>query len=336
MKPQLRSAGIDAIRVAGIVAVIFGHVYAGPLTHQWIYPWHVPLFFVLTGYLWTPGRSLEREFRTRSRVLAVPYLSWFAIVSCAFLAIASLSGTPSLASLLGPLWGGARGGGPYGTFWFVSVLFFTAILYRLVENLPMAALVGLAGVGLLFSSAAGPTLAGTPLGIGLAVPCLAFILAGRWLRQVVPRVRRPVLVGVLLLVAAAAATAFLPLADVDIKQGGFGTPIAGLLIAVAIVAGMVLIVERIPLGQAISRASLALAPVGIAVVLAHPLVITALGLHGSEPKWVLLAAVIIPWTIALLLRRTALSAFLLGLPRASLPARAIESQGADTRSTVKS
>jgi acyltransferase len=336
MKLQSRSAGIDAIRVAGIAAVIFGHVYSGPLTHQWIYPWHVPLFFVLTGYLWTPGRALDREFRTRSRALAVPYLSWFAIVSCVFLALASLSGTPSVESLIGPLWGGARAAGPYGTFWFVSVLFFTAILYRLVENLPMPALVGLAGAGLLFSSAAGPTLAGTPLGLGLAAPCLAFILAGRWFRQVEPGVRNPLLVGGLLLAAAATATAFLPLAEVDIKQGRFGTPVAGVLISVGIAVGFLLVVQRIPLGRVISRASLALATVGIAVVLAHPLVITALRMHGLGARWILLAAVIIPWTVALLLRRTPLAAVLLGLPRASQSARAIEPQGADTRSAAKS
>lgn len=146
-----RSVGIDAVRVLGIAAVIFGHVYTGPVTHQFIYAWHVPLFFVLTGYLWKRGRPLTRELLTRGRTLALPYAGWFVVISVLVTAVAMLSGREtSFDVLFGPAWGGANARGPFGTFWFVSVLFFTAVLFRMLERLPrpvvwLIAVVGLAG-----------------------------------------------------------------------------------------------------------------------------------------------------------------------------------------------
>lgn len=315
-----RFAGIDALRIFGILAVICGHVYGVPLTHQWVYPWHVPLFFVLTGYLWSPGRSLWRELSTRTTSLMLPYVGWFVVVSVAVLLISSPTAIPNLSSLLTPLWGGTQARGQYGTFWFISVLFFTAVLYRAIDRLPRVVQWAIAAAGLAGAYFIGPQLASMPLGLGLALPSLIFVLAGRGVRDIEPRVSHPVTVGLALLGLSAAMIAFVPLAAVDVKYGQFGTPLAGVMVSVAIAMGLILIARQVPFGARAGKATATLAAVGIAVVLSHPLVIWAGTSRGLQPKWTMVAAILLPWAFALLVSRPGFSSVLLGTSRRKAPA----------------
>ena len=288
MSTRVRSAGIDAVRIFGILAVIFGHVYAGNTTNQWIYSWHVPLFFVITGYLWSPGRTVRREATSRWRTLGLPYIGWFVVALAFLLFDMSRSGPISWDVVLHEVWGGALSGGPFGTFWFVSVLFFAAVLFRVVERLPVTVQWTIAAVGLLVSYLFGSWLASTPLGVAMALPCLVFLLAGRALRQVEPRITRPGLVGGGLLAVSAVAIAVLPLQFVDLKHGSFGTPIVGVLVAVAVASGFLLVAQRVRYAPSVARGIVALAAVGIAVVLSHPIVILAvkaLGFPNKGSSW---------------------------------------------------
>lgn len=309
-----RVPGIDAIRVLGIAAVVFGHVYTGPLTHQWIYAWHVPIFFVLTGYLWTPHRALARELRSRLKSLAVPYLSWFVVISLVFLTVVSLTSGLDWGPVRNALWGGAAAAGPFGTFWFVSVLLVTSVLYRIVERLPLLAQWSIAVAGVILATFQGPLLSATFLGVGLALPCLIFVLAGRALRVLEARVTRPIALGVALLCASAALIVFLPQASIDLKAGQLGVPVFGVLIAVAVSAGLLLLARQVKLSGVVAQVAVALGSVGIAVVLSHPVVLWVLRTGDVQPKWILLAAIVLPWAFAVLVNRTRLSPFLIGAP----------------------
>ncbi|TFD19508.1 hypothetical protein E3T31_15365 [Cryobacterium sp. TMS1-13-1] len=194
----------------------------------------------------------------------------------------------------------------------MSVLFFTVVLYRAIERVPnsLQIVVAIGGLGLAYFD--GEFLAGMPFGIGLAVPCLAFVLAGRLLQVIEPRLTNPLVIGILLVFSAGVAIASIPQQFVDLKVGLFGTPGVGVAIAVAAGTGMILIARRFPLGTHVSKLAIRLGVVGIAVVLAHPVVIWAFRTHDVMPKWTLLAAVVLPWTVAMLLTLTPLSALLVG------------------------
>ncbi len=265
---------------------------------------------MLAGYFWKSGRSWARELQNRSGTLLLPYVGWFIVVSAIFLSVGALDGPVSLNSLLPGLWGGSHAQGPFGTFWFISVFFFSVMLYRGVERLPriVQAFLAIAGLALVYVN--GEFLAGLPLGIGLAFPCLTFVLAGRILRLAEPRLTHPVISGVLLLFAAILAIAFIPQDYVDLKNGLFGTPGIGVMIAVSAGAGMILVARGVSLGIHTASLSVALGTVGIAVVLAHPVVIWAFRTHEVMPKWTLLAAVLLPWSVAMLLRVSPLSVIL--------------------------
>ncbi|WP_431247428.1 acyltransferase family protein [Leifsonia xyli] len=175
-----RSAGVDALRVLGVTAVVYAHTFGADPLRDVLFAWHVPLFFVLTGHLWTPGRSVADEVRRRALSLLLPYAAWLAIVMSPPVADVLLRGQASFPPE-SALRGGTALGGPFAAFWFVTALFVAAVLARLLERLPrwlqwcvpLAALVSLWAFRVPLQE--------VPLSAGTAVACLAFVLgAGCW------------------------------------------------------------------------------------------------------------------------------------------------------------
>ena len=315
--PARRAVGIDAIRVMGIVAVIFGHTFTGPLTHEFIYAWHVPVFFFLTGYLWTRGRPLRTEFVKRGRTLVVPYIGWFIVISVLLPVDMARTGTVSFAVFARPALGGSQPSGVYGTFWFVSTLFFAAILYRVLDRLPRPAVWAIAVLGLIAGYALGGQLAATPLAIGSAFPCLIFLVAGSTARDLERYIHRPIVVGAALVVVPLVTIGIVRPDPIDIKQGLYGSPVLGVVLASMISFGLVLVAKSIPFPRVLGLVITEFALVGIAVVLFHPFVLNYSRAYGAPAAGIFVLAVVIPWAVALLIRRTPLSSFLIGARRSS-------------------
>lgn len=55
---EKRENWIDVLKGVGIIFVIIGHVSLSSEFSRWIYTFHMPLFFILSGFLWS--RSSER------------------------------------------------------------------------------------------------------------------------------------------------------------------------------------------------------------------------------------------------------------------------------------
>ena len=51
MKVSERYTWIDCIKGIGIFLVVLGHIYKDNYIGLWIYSFHMPLFFMLSGYL---------------------------------------------------------------------------------------------------------------------------------------------------------------------------------------------------------------------------------------------------------------------------------------------
>lgn len=62
-----RSVGIDVVRVIAIVAIVAGHAWTRVRSALVVHAWHVPVFFILSGYLWSGRRSLRQEAGAGSR-----------------------------------------------------------------------------------------------------------------------------------------------------------------------------------------------------------------------------------------------------------------------------
>lgn len=312
----MRSGAIDAVRVVGITAVVAGHSLNSPLVRPLLFSWHVPLFFFLAGYLWNARGDVRHEISKRARTLGRPWITWILLSGSVYILVERAHGRESAARLVEPIVDGQRSPMPYTTLWFVSALFFTVVLLRLLWRLPRSVLAIIALGGLLLGSVAGDMLASTPLAAGSAVSCLPFVLLGSFAAHVRASIRHPLVVALALLASAAALIGTGLAAPLDIKKGDYGTPGISALAAVAVSFGLVLSAEVIfnRLPGWVSLAATGLSRAGFTVVLLHPLIIwLVLGFLWPAPAWVIFGlALSISWAIGLLASRTPISPWLTG------------------------
>lgn len=80
---------IDFVRTIGIWLVVWGHFLPNCLLKQFIYAFHVPMFFIVSGYLSDYLHQGERKLRFMG--LLVPYVTWTGISIIAYMAIGRTS-----------------------------------------------------------------------------------------------------------------------------------------------------------------------------------------------------------------------------------------------------
>ncbi|MFE6997592.1 acyltransferase family protein [Microbacterium sp. NPDC057659] len=305
-----RSGAIDLVRIIAVGAIVAGHVWTREVTADWLYTWHVPVFFVLSGYLWRPERSPRTELVRRTRSLAYPYVTWLVILTVVLLLVQG-PGPDTRQQIAGGLAGGGIAGMPYITLWFVGALFFSTLLFRMLQSLPPAVtwVVGVLGAaaGWLW----GPALADTPLGTGFAVTCLVYLLVGDGLRRLRDRIPAAPLIGLLLVGSSAVLIVTGLSAPLDIKQGDYGTPVLSLLVSSGISVGLILLVESVVRPGGFSRLCTFLALPLLVVVLAHPVF-----LWLPWPPWpTFAAAVLVPLVVGLVAIRTPAAQWITGQRR---------------------
>lgn len=320
-KHEARRADIDAVRVLGVLAVVAGHTWAYEWSRLAFYPWHVPLFFVVSGYFWSPlRRSVRQEAVVRARTVLIPYAVFLALLAPVYLAVAiphTLEAEAGTAFRL--LLGGRRLTSPFSAFWFVTALLVAAVLYRLLERVPfwwrgaLFTALGLSGALL------GHVYAALPWSAGIGAACLVFMWFGELVRRLESRLRHPVLLGFGLLSASAALTVALR-RPLDLKAGDFGLPGLGVATACAVCLGLILAAR--PLGSAlplrVRRWVNELALTGLGVVLGHAIVLWSMRSLLPEPLLFAVAAGLC-WGLSLAMHRTPLSPWLLGVPRKQAP-----------------
>lgn len=138
---------IDLARGVAILFVVFGHTLSGGNVQTYVYSFHIPLFFLISGMVYHDDKLSFKEFSIKkARQLLIPYL-FFGIVSVILYSIfgsfvANILGRGgkhfniflNFASLL---YGNAKMG--YYKFnnplWFLPCLFCTNILFYLLKKI---------------------------------------------------------------------------------------------------------------------------------------------------------------------------------------------------------
>jgi fucose 4-O-acetylase-like acetyltransferase len=127
--PGERLPWVDALKGIGILAVVAAHVYPPPLSKA-LYLFHMPLFFLIGGYLLRPKTGLLSFARSKALHLLVPYACFLALVY-PYQVDFILAGHPALTThtlallILAPIVGGKLLIGPATVFWFVTCFFVT-------------------------------------------------------------------------------------------------------------------------------------------------------------------------------------------------------------------
>ncbi|MDY7542559.1 MULTISPECIES: hypothetical protein [unclassified Cryobacterium] len=155
-----------------------------------------------------------------------------------------------------------------------------------------------------------------------------FVLSGTLVRRFRDRVTRPVVTSLLLLAISASLVATGLSSLVDLKGADFGTPIVSVAVAIAISVALLFLAEAfIPrLPRLIQTGFTQLAQVSLMVILTHSAVLWLMRTPppgSTVPPFGLtvsfLVALVVPWMAALVIARTPLSAFLIGIPQIPFP-----------------
>ena len=272
---------VDGLRGIGILAVVFGHA-----THTFlfnaIYAFHIPLFFLVSGFVYRASGTLFGYGTHRARQLLVPYLLWLTFLSLPGFVVA-LSRHRLPDAVENWAFGGARLALQTGPLWFVTALYVSLVLYDALRKrapgwtTPAAVL--LYALAMLrqyafrdwsFFWAADVAL--------LAVPYLHF---GALAREGGWDERKPWTFGLAaLFLGYLGLTAFgIALPRVDLKHAEYGLPGVDFLLAVGGTAFCLLLAKHAgPLAKALSYAGRA----SLLVMFLHYAVLVVLARKGFE------------------------------------------------------
>ena len=134
---------IDITKGFGMLLVAWGHIMLGGWTNIFIYSFHMPLFFILSGMLFDRSRysSFQEFFVKRVKRLFIPYVVYSTITWCVWVAYSiALNQKPD--NLWMPLLQTfiAQGSGGFLVhnvpLWFVTCMFLTEIAYYWIDRLP--------------------------------------------------------------------------------------------------------------------------------------------------------------------------------------------------------
>ncbi|WP_252502153.1 acyltransferase family protein [Sporosarcina sp. Marseille-Q4943] len=133
-----RLTWVDVTKGFLMILVVIGH-YPGELDFplaKYIYWFHMPAFFILSGLFFKPvldKKDMKPTIHKRFMQLIVPYLFFLVSITLIRYGMEIGSGNRDLSWYLNDLWTLAVGGrfirGAYGVFWFVTTLFFTYLFF---------------------------------------------------------------------------------------------------------------------------------------------------------------------------------------------------------------
>lgn len=298
---------LDAARGIGMIAVVAGHILVGPPQGS-LYLFHMPLFFLLSGYVIRPKDTPATTAKRRASQLLLPYLCWLILIGLPSI-IGSLR-SHDLSRLGDLAFGGSRLAGPLGVFWFPTALWAAIVLYAAVDRLPgkgplIAAAIayGLAVLrGLLL-----PNLE-VPLAFDAALFIVPFLKLGTLSRTHEWAERKLVLVGLaaIYIVAAVGVLAkLIPLDQVlDVKRARYGIPILSPVIALGGSAMAILLAKYSgPLQAPLAH----LGRISLLVMFVHQVIqlrVDAVGLHHPIAR--IVVAIAIPIALYPILHKVAI------------------------------
>ncbi|WP_283678945.1 acyltransferase family protein [Lentilactobacillus sp. Marseille-Q4993] len=114
---------IDVAKAIGIIAVVIGHALPSGNTTQIIYWWHMPLFFIISGFFLKPIKlnQIKSFFNRRIKKDLLVYFGAGAILIALFGLVNGKPVNYLLDYLPNLLWGGRTLNNYTTAFWFVNV-----------------------------------------------------------------------------------------------------------------------------------------------------------------------------------------------------------------------
>ena len=138
MTPAQRLDWLDMAKGIGMILVVYGHSY-GP-SNYYVYLFHMPLFFILSGFLFNSEHNFRTYLYKKFTGLYIPFAGWNFIVMIIRLIAAQQSGLLTQKLLDGRVENMklmfltvGKDGEYMGATWFLGSLFVISIVYKLVD-----------------------------------------------------------------------------------------------------------------------------------------------------------------------------------------------------------
>lgn len=125
---------IDSLKGFGIMLVILGHIYSlNNGIRTWIYSFHMPLFFIISGILFKRIKFKYKNFkymvRSKFKSLIIPYIIFNIINISLIILFLDYTKNELIWQILYII---ALGG--YGALWFLPALFIAELLFCYIDN----------------------------------------------------------------------------------------------------------------------------------------------------------------------------------------------------------
>ena len=132
-----RLSWLDVLKGIGIILVVIGHVYSNRTVFNWLYSFHMPLFFLAAGWVYKE-KSVLIDIKRRIQTIVVPYFSFGLLVLLYWQVIERRfrnSDTSFMDSLLG-LFSGCYDNLDFNVhLWFLPCFFVTVAFFNILVNL---------------------------------------------------------------------------------------------------------------------------------------------------------------------------------------------------------
>lgn len=228
-----RERWIDYAKAIGIILIVLGHT---EFPHsKYLYWFHVPLFFILSGLTFKPKKySFRNLFQKLVNSLIIPYIT-FGLLNVTLSNI--VHGHNIFESLVRYLFlfiGGQYATGFIGVFWFISVLFFVELLCKLILNKFGRKRVLYALIPLLFLYFLVLKDIALPLGVNLVPLGLFYFFIGHHFRERIAKPQPALILSTFVLGVGFIILNFLDFIDYqfDMKYGITNSPLLDLIIPV--------------------------------------------------------------------------------------------------------
>lgn len=135
-----RITWIDFAKGIGMILVIMGHGIPSEIFSMYLHAFHMPLFFIISGYLTkdVSEKTVGKVIRGKAKALLIPY-SFFGVFTYIFWLVLYWQDIAAgiengLSPLLHLLWINSTGLKISGEFWFLTALFFASIIFDVLKR----------------------------------------------------------------------------------------------------------------------------------------------------------------------------------------------------------
>lgn len=136
-KSVSRMPEIDVLKSFGIILMIMGHQLYGDGLDHWLHAFHMPMFFIISGFLYKEPDRIGKSIGKKAKSLLIPYL-FFALshmaISCILNLREGISVVSSIRNYCYHIFLYNHEGMPIcGAIWFLTALFFLDVIYILID-----------------------------------------------------------------------------------------------------------------------------------------------------------------------------------------------------------